>query len=185
MASASARRPKRVAELVAREALSLRPVLIHVHGHAASREDLEDLFSQAILELLTRARRDPTLTTPAHVRNALRQKFASRLLDHRRALAGRSAAAAASARACPLELVADLLPGGRDTVGEVLVREQIREVTHAIRHLTPDQRTVLLSQMGGEPAGECCHRTGWTVEKYRKVAQRARARLRGLPAAVA
>ncbi len=40
-------------------------------------EDLEDLFSQATVELLDRAERDYTLRGPAHIANALRQKFAA------------------------------------------------------------------------------------------------------------
>jgi RNA polymerase sigma factor (sigma-70 family) len=177
MASA-ARRCTGVEELIAREALGLRATLIRAHSSAARREDLEDLFSQAVLELLARARRDPTLSTAAHVRNAVRQKFASRVLDHQRALAGRSTAARASAQACPLELVAEKLPDRHNTVRELVQREEIRELAAAMRTLSTDQRLVLRSQIGGEPPRECCARTGWSTEKYRKLSQRARARLR-------
>ena len=117
-----------IEELIAAEAVALRPVLLRVHAAAARREDLEDIYSVAVIELLKRARRDPTLATVAHVRSSLRQKFESRILDHHRAVAGRSSAVAAGASACPLELVADTLPAARDTLGEVLQRHELREV---------------------------------------------------------
>jgi len=51
--------------LVAQEAMRLRRGLLGGHHYAASRHDLEDIYSQAVLEVLLRARRDPTLSTPA------------------------------------------------------------------------------------------------------------------------
>ena len=84
------RQPTRTGDLIAREALALRATLIRAYRSSASREDLEDLYSQAVIELLARAERDPTLTSPDHIRHALRQKFDSRILDHHRAAAGRS-----------------------------------------------------------------------------------------------
>jgi DNA-directed RNA polymerase specialized sigma24 family protein len=183
MASAVTPRHDGAGEVIAREALALRAILIRVHADQGSREDLEDLFSQAILELLKRARRDSALNTPGHVRNALRQKFASRIVDHRRALAGRSAAAHIGTRTCPLELVAEQLVGSQDTARYVLAREEIRAVTHAMGGLTRDQRLVISSRLNGESPSQCCERTGWTIAKYRKLSQRARARLRTLSAA--
>ena len=52
------------------------------------------------------------------------------------------------------------------------------------QHLTPDQRLVLACQVGlqMDRVTEFCARFGWSGEKYRKVAQRARARLRELMA---
>ncbi len=157
--SSTARRCTGVEELIAREALALRAILIRAYSSTARREDLEDLFSQAVLELLARARRDPTLSTAAHVRNAVRQKFASRVVDHHRAVAGRSTAANARSHACPLALVAERVPDMHDTVRELIEREELRELAAAMRTLSPDQRHVLSSQMGGEPPGECCLRT--------------------------
>ena len=172
------RRPSRTGELIAREALALRTTLIAVHRSAAGREDLEDLYSQTILELLTRAERDPTLTKRDHIRNALRQKFDSRILDHQRAIAGRSPAASARVRTRPLELAMERPADDRDAAHEVIARETLLELASAIRELTRDQQLVLASQLNGETPRDCCARTGWTMAKYRKLVQRARARLR-------
>jgi len=50
------------------------------------------------------------------------------------------------------------------------------------RELSDDQRLVLAAQVGQIGRIEFCRHYGWSTEKYRKVAQRARARLRGLMA---
>jgi DNA-directed RNA polymerase specialized sigma24 family protein len=166
------RQPTRTSELIAHEALALRTTLIRAYRSRASREDLEDLYSQAVVELLARAERDPTLTSADHIRHALRQKFESRILDHHRAVAGRSPATHARARTRPLDDTLDQHAGDRDGLDQLIARETIRE-------LTPDQQLVLASQLNGETPRDCCGHTGWTIDKYRKTAQRARARLRG------
>jgi DNA-directed RNA polymerase specialized sigma24 family protein len=172
------RQPTRTSDLIAREALALRATLIRAYRSNASREDLEDLHSQAVLELLARAERDPTLTSPDHIRNALRQKFDSRILDHHRAAAGRSPATHARTRTRPLDDALDRCVADRDPLHEAIARETLRELAVAIRELTRDQQLVLASQLNGETPRECCRHTGWTIDKYRKTAQRARARLR-------
>jgi DNA-directed RNA polymerase specialized sigma24 family protein len=128
--------------------------------------------------MLARAERDPTLTSADHIRHALRQKFESRILDHHRAVAGRSPATHARARTRPLDDALDQRVGDRDGLDELVARETLRELAAAIRELTPDQQLVLASQLNGETPRECCGHTGWTIDKYRKTAQRARARLR-------
>jgi DNA-directed RNA polymerase specialized sigma24 family protein len=173
------RQPTRTGDLIAHEALALRTTLIRAYRSSASREDLEDLYSQAVLELLARAERDPTLTSPDHIRHALRQKFESRILDHHRAVAGRSPATHARARTRPLDDTLDQHAGDRDGLDQLIARETLRELAAAIRELTPDQQLVLASQLNGETPRDCCGHTGWTIDKYRKTAQRARARLRG------
>ena len=115
------RQPTQTSELIAREALALRATLIRVYRSSASREDLEDLYSQAVIELLARAQRDPTLTSPGHIRHALRQKFDSRILDHHRAVAGRSPATHARARTRPLDDALDQRSDG--ALGRVPVCE--------------------------------------------------------------
>ena len=61
----------------------------------------------------------------------------------------------------------------------VMLRQDLRRVGAARAELTPDQRLVLACQVGLQMGrGEFCSRYGWSPEKYRKVAQRARARLR-------
>ena len=172
------RRPVPTADLVAREALALRSTLIRVHHTVAPREELEDLYSQAVLELLTRTERDSALTSAQHIRNSLRQKFASRILDHQRATAGRSPATRARATAQPLDETVDRVAGHRDALHELIARETLLELAAAIRELTHDQQLVLASQLNGETPRDCCARTGWTTDKYRKLAQRARKRLR-------
>jgi DNA-directed RNA polymerase specialized sigma24 family protein len=172
------RQPTRTSDLIAREALALRATLIRANRSSASREDLEDLYSQAVLELLARAERDPTLTSPDHIRRALRQKFDSRILDHHRAAAGRSPATHARARTRPLDDTLNQHVGDPDGLDQLVARETLRELAAAIRELTRDQQLVLASQLNGETPRECCRHTGWTIDKYRKTAQRARARLR-------
>ena len=75
------------AEQVARIASSRRARLLAVHRRRLRREDLEDCYSQATLELLARAQRDP-FSSREHVLNALEQKFRSRIEDRRRAIGG-------------------------------------------------------------------------------------------------
>ena len=63
----------------------------------------------------------------------------------------------------------------------VLLREEIRCLERLAHELTADQRLVLACQVGlGMGRAEFCGLFGWTHEKYRKVGQRARARLRRL-----
>ncbi len=60
-------------------------------------------------------------------------------------------------------------------------RFQLRQVARLAPLLTPDQRLVLATQVAlGMERAEFCRRFGWSFEKYRKVAQRARAHLRRL-----
>jgi len=63
----------------------------------------------------------------------------------------------------------------------VIHRQELRRI-HAVAHeLSYEQRLVIASQVALQMScGEFCARYGWTAEKYRKVAQRARARLRRL-----
>lgn len=60
----------------------------------------------------------------------------------------------------------------------VLARDELRSIELAAQTLTADQRSVIGSQVAGERCEACCARLGWSREKYRKVAQRGRARLR-------
>ncbi len=60
----------------------------------------------------------------------------------------------------------------------VMLRHDLERLGALARELSADQRLVLASQLGHESRAEFCHRFGWSLEKYRKVAQRGRARLR-------
>ena len=164
-----------------------REVLLRFHRHRLRREDLEDCFSQATLELLVQAKGGRVFASRQHIANALEQRFLSRVVDRRRAIAGRSPGQAA-------------LEGAMSLVGEeqgpvevhdrraevealVLMRQDLRLLQTLSRELSPDQRLVLASQVGMQLApSEFCRIHGWSSEKYRKVAQRGRARLRRLMA---
>jgi RNA polymerase sigma factor (sigma-70 family) len=165
-----------------------REILLRAHRHRLRKEDLEDCYSQATLELLAQARGGGAVvafSTRAHMANVLEQRFVSRIHDRRRALRGRSPAQAALNNALPL---GDSRDGGievADVRAEierlVMLRMDLRSLGKVIRDLTPDQRLVLISSAdSGTDCAELCRRFGWSKEKYRKVAQRARARLREL-----
>lgn len=175
------------AEAVARVLVARRDVLLRAHRHRLGREDLEDCLSQATLELVARARAHPrAFVSAAHVANALEQKFLSRIHDRRRAVLGRS----------PIEAALhDSLRHGGATDGELgrmadpkaevarhlETRLDVRRIHELADELTSDQRLVLACQVAlNMDCAEFCARFGWSAEKFRKVAQRGRARLRAL-----
>ena len=171
--------PSEAVGLVAR---SRRELLLAAHRHRLGREDLEDCYGQATLELLARAKRGGEFASHAHIGNALEQKFLSRIHDRRRALGGRSPIQAALAGA--LSIVGDASGGAEiadsraDVERLVLLRHDLRDIARLSCELSSDQRLVLASQLSGEiGCAEFCRIHGWTTEKYRKVAQRARIRL--------
>jgi hypothetical protein len=62
-----------------------------------------------------------------------------------------------------------------------MLRHDLRRLGVLVRGLSPDQRLVLASQFSQALDREAfCRVNGWSGEKYRKVSQRARARLRAL-----
>lgn len=165
-----------------------RELLLSVHRHRLGREDLEDCYSQATLELLARARRGVApFASRAHVVNALEQRLLSRIQDRQRAISGRSPMEAALFRAVPL---GDPEHGDVDAIDIridlerlVTLRYELRRIGEIADRLTDDQRLVLASQLAGDMSpAEFCEAHEWTLEKYRKVAQRARGRLQGLMA---
>jgi DNA-directed RNA polymerase specialized sigma24 family protein len=171
------------AEAVAEVAQNKREVLLRAYRHWLRREDLEDCLSQATLELVARSRRGGRFSGPGHIANSLEQKFLSRIHDRRRALGGRSAMEAAMDGALQLGEpatggvdVADLRAGIEERVAG---RMELFAVTEAAKQLTADQRLVLASQVALDMScREFCERFGWSPEKYRKVAQRGRSRLK-------
>jgi DNA-directed RNA polymerase specialized sigma24 family protein len=171
------------AEIVGRVAADRRDRLLRAYRQRLRPEDLEDCFSQATLELVLRSRRAP-FNSAEHVKNALEQKFASRINDRRRALAGRSGIEAALANAIS---VSDpdsghLLEDRAASVErQVQAHAELRRLREVIGELSVDQRLVLHSQINlGLDAQEFCSRYGWSSDKFRKVAQRARHKLRTL-----
>jgi DNA-directed RNA polymerase specialized sigma24 family protein len=178
------KRPDQVEEM-ALVAQARREMLLRAHRHRLRKEDLDDCYSQATLELLAKARGGGVFSTRAHMANVLEQRFVSRIHDRRRALCGRSPAQAALDGALPLGGNDDGDLEVADTRAEidklVMLRMDLHSLGRLVRYLTPDQRLVLISRIDSDmDCAQFCHRFGWSKEKYRKVAQRARARLREL-----
>jgi DNA-directed RNA polymerase specialized sigma24 family protein len=171
-----------VADDIAVVAQARRELLLRVHRHRLRRDDLEDCYSQATLELIAGVRSGRAFVSRQHAANALELRFLSRIRDRRRALGGRSPIQAAVEHAASLAGDADeqieLIDARASVEALVLAREELRALGRALGQLTDDQRRVIASQLADEECGACCRRLGWTREKYRKVAQRARARLR-------
>jgi hypothetical protein len=168
--------------MVALVSCSRRDLLLAAHRHRLGPEDLEDCYSQATLEMLTRVRRGGVFASRDHVANALEQRFLSRIHDRRRALAGRSPMQAAMANALPLAGCEDsgreIPDRSADVERLALLRHDLRLVGRIARRLSRDQRLVLASQLRCETGcGDFCRAHGWSAEKYRKVGQRGRKRL--------
>jgi DNA-directed RNA polymerase specialized sigma24 family protein len=174
-------------EEVALVARARRDLLLRAHRYKLRWEDLEDCYSQATLELIAHARRGGAFAGRAHLGNLLEQRFLSRIRDRRRALSGRSPMQAALEASTPLGVLGEegveLVDMRAELEKLVVLREDLARIERLAHALTPDQRLVLACQVGLQMGrGEFCRRFGWSSEKYRKVAQRARARLRGLVA---
>jgi DNA-directed RNA polymerase specialized sigma24 family protein len=173
-------------EQVALVASSRRELLLRAHRFRLRREDLEDCYSQATLELLARSLKGARFASRAHLENALEQRFVSRIHDRRRALAGRSAMQAALEGAMSIggseDEQIEVVDGRAELERLVMLRQDLRRVQALSMQLTADQRLVLAGQLADLGRAEFCARFGWSAEKYRKVAQRARARLRSLMA---
>jgi DNA-directed RNA polymerase specialized sigma24 family protein len=173
------------AEQVALVARAKRSGLLRAYRRLLRQEDLEDCLSQAVLELLAGARGGRKFASRAHLENALEQRFLSRVRDRRRALRGRSPLQAALEGALPLggpgEREVQVVAPRAEVHPLVLRRLELRRVGELAPQLSSEQRLVLASQVAvGMERAEFCQRHGWSFEKYRKVAQRGRARLRGL-----
>jgi DNA-directed RNA polymerase specialized sigma24 family protein len=173
------------ADEVALVARAKRELLLRVHRHRLRREDLEDCFSQATVELITNARNGTSFSSRLHLANVLEQRFLSRIHDRRRALAGRSPMQAALETSVSLGNAPDaqieIVDVRADPEQLTIWRQELRSVQAMARQLTSDQQLALVCEIGLQmERGEICRRFGWSEEKYRKVAQRARSRLRQL-----
>ena len=162
---------------------SARRRLLAVHRRRLRWQDLEDCYSQATLELLDQARRGTLrCSSRVHLRNILEQRFLSRVHDRRRALGGRSPGQAmldgAMSLGVPGERQLEVADGRADVERRALLRFELRSLERAAYVLSTDQRLVLCCQIMQMSRGDFCSRFGWSHEKYRKVAQRGRARLR-------
>ena len=160
--------------------------LLSVHRAWLRWEDLEDCYSQATVELVAQASRgELRCTSRASLRSMLELRFVSRVRDRRRALRGRSPAQAMLDGALSLgaagQREVEIADPRADVERRTMLRSDLRSVERAAEALSPDQRLVLACQVGLQmSAGEFCRTFGWSTEKHRKVAQRARARLRRL-----
>ncbi len=173
------------AEEIALVARARREAMLRAYRNMLRREDLEDCLSQAVYELLARGARGQRFASREHVVNALEQRFLSRVQDRRRAVRGRSPLQAHLESALPWsgpgERELELADPRAEVHPLVAHRFQLRGVARLAPSLTSDQRLVLACQVTlGMSRAEFCERFGWSHEKYRKVAQRARARLRRL-----
>jgi DNA-directed RNA polymerase specialized sigma24 family protein len=172
-------------EEVALVASSRRALMLRVHRHRLRREDLEDAYSQATLELIAHVRSGGSYAGRGHIANALELRFLSRTRDRRRAVGGRSPIQAALEQAETVGIHAgevEIVDLGAAVDARVILLEELRRIGRLAKRLSDDQRRVLASQLQGETCAELCGRHGWSREKYRKVAQRARARLNALMA---
>jgi DNA-directed RNA polymerase specialized sigma24 family protein len=167
-------------------AYAARGLLLSVYRPWLRRDDLEDCYSQATVELVAQARRgELRYSSRAHLRSLFELRFVSRVRDRRRALRGRSPAQAmldgALSLGGPGRSEVEIADPRADIERRALLRHELRTLERAAHRLSPDQRLVLACQIGLQmSAGEFCRRFGWSQEKHRKVAQRARARLRRL-----
>jgi DNA-directed RNA polymerase specialized sigma24 family protein len=188
LSSAGARRPHSASDAVEEVALvaaSRRALLLRVHRFRLRHEDLEDCYGQATLELIKHARAGGRFANRRHLASVIEQRFLSRVHDRRRALAGRSSMQAALEGALPLEPAAagqplEIADARAELERLVLMRHELRRIPVLAAQLSEDQRLVLASQIAQQTCADFCSRHGWSAEKYRKVAQRARARLRAL-----
>jgi hypothetical protein len=136
---------------VARVALARRDLLLRVHRHRLRIEDLEDCYSQATLELLSRARSGARFENATHISNALEQKLVSRINDRRRAVSGRSPIETALGQAASLDDpdsgtpdVADRTAAVHDRVVRRMDLGRVREVAE---ELTPDHASWYVSEV--------------------------------------
>ena len=83
--------------------------------------------------------------------------------------------------AFPLDGEVDVADSRMQVEHLVILREELAGIAQLAASLSMDQRLVLASQLSSQmrPADFCRHH-GWSPDKYRKVAQRGRARLRRL-----
>lgn len=173
------------AECVALVARARRKALLRANRHRLRYEELEECFSQAIMELVGWARAGGVFDDASHVAAALELRFVSRVIDRHRAVTGRSGQKMALEEALRMG-DNDMLADRRCGVEELaMLRLELRNVVRVAPKLTDDQRLVVACQVGLQMGcREFCGLFGWSTEKYRKVAQRARARLRLLTDAV-
>jgi hypothetical protein len=145
-------RSRDAAEEVALVALAKRELLLRVHRHRLRKEDLEDCYSQATVELIAHARRGGRFAGRAHLAHTLEQRFVSRIQDRRRAVSGRSPMQAELEKAVALgvgeQAHVELVDQRADPERLAILRHELRELKACAQLLTDDQRLVLAAQLG-------------------------------------
>lgn len=160
-------------------------VLLRTHSRKLRRSDLEECLSQAAFELIRAGRNGRSFECDGHIASSFDQRFLSRVADQQRALSGRSPRRAELERALSTQIDRDAPEGlqhraaGTSLEETVFARDELAGVLRAARRLTADERIVVGSRLGvlGD-RDEICAQHGWSPEKYRKLAQRGRDRLR-------
>jgi DNA-directed RNA polymerase specialized sigma24 family protein len=180
-----ATRAQRAEQLVAEVSREKWDTLLRVFRTRLPREDLEDLLSQATLELVVQARRGTLPDDRALVAGALSHKFDSRIKDRHRAINGRSLARTTERAATSIDdersAAHDRLASGADTERAVAARERLREINRLLPRLTPNQRLVIANDTYRElSVAGFCQLHGWKPDRYRKTSQRGRERLEQL-----
>jgi hypothetical protein len=170
---------------VAHVVRSKRKALLWAYRYMLRREDLEECFGQACMELIRYVRAGGTFSHTGHAAAALELRFVSRVQDRCRAMAGRSLTQAAAESALAFGNLGESHTDHADVrcaVQELaMMRIELRLVPLLARELTADQRLVLACQVGLQmERREFCELFGWSFAKYRRVARRARARMRDL-----
>jgi hypothetical protein len=176
-------------ERVAHVVRAKRKALLWVYRYMLRREDLEECFGQASMELIRYVRAGGAFAHTGHAAAALELRFLSRVQDRSRAISGRSPIQAAWEGALATGSLGDGCTDQADVrcaVEELaMMRMELRLVPALARKLTADQRLVLACQVGLQMERvEFCELFGWSFAKYRKVARHARARMRGLSESV-
>lgn len=173
-------------ELVAIVVQAKREGLLRAYRHGLRPDELEDCYGQATFELLRSVKSGRRFASREHLANTLEQRFVSRVRDQMRATGGRSAARAGHESALlaggDKDALAEVVDVGAESHELVALKMDLEQILQVAPRLTVDQRLVIASQVSGIGCAELCQYTGWSQEKYRKVAQRGRARLRALMA---
>jgi DNA-directed RNA polymerase specialized sigma24 family protein len=173
---------QRAEQLVAEVSREKWDTLLRVFRTRLPREDLEDLLSQATLELVVQARRGTLPDDRALIGGALSHKFDSRIKDRHRAVNGRSLAKTTERAATSIDdehsIAHDRLSSGADTERAVAARERLREINRLLPRLTPNQRLVMTNDTYHQlSVADFCQLHGWKPDRYRKTSQRGRERL--------
>ena len=123
-----------------------------MHRFRLRKEDLEDCYSQATLELIAQVHRGARFVNRTHLARVLEKRFRFPHHDRRRAVTGRSSTQTALEHAAPLlatpeEGQLDIADWRPSVEQQVIARQELRAIREAVSSLSPDQRLVLGNQL--------------------------------------